>query len=61
MDFDFLFMNPGIGDTDNLDDYVFQLDSPRSSQKRASPTVSNEKEKQSDNTSELTVLDLLLS
>ena len=56
MDLDFLFMNPGIGDADNLDDYVFQLDNPHPSQKRASPTVSNEKEKHLDNTSELTVL-----
>ena len=56
MDFDFLFNDPEIGDAENLDDYLFQLESPRLSNKRKSEEMSESKDTQSTETSALMVI-----
>lgn len=56
MDFDFLFNDPEIGDAENLDDYLFQLESPRLSNKRKSEEMSESKDTQSTETSPLMVI-----
>ena len=57
MDLDFLFRDPGIGDAENLDDYLFQIDSPRLSEKRKSEDISESKDTPSAETAALMVRD----
>ncbi len=57
MDLDFLFRDPGIGDAENLDDYLFQIDSPRLSEKRKSEDISESKDIPSAETAALMVRD----
>ena len=57
MDLDFLFRDPGIGDAENLDDYLFQIESPRLSEKRRSEDISESKDAPSAETSALMVHD----
>lgn len=55
MDLDFLFRDPGIGDAENLDDYLFQIESPRLSEKRKAEDISGSKDTPSAETNALTV------
>ena len=57
MDLDFLFRDPGIGDAENLDEYHFQIDSPRLSEKRKSEDISESKDIPSAETAALMVRD----
>ena len=57
MDLDFLFRDPGIGDAESLDDYLFQIDSPRLSEKRKSEDISESKDIPSAETAALMVRD----